>query len=149
MEWKRLSFVFIIQNPIKAKLFRDCTTNGRAHQHSRWASDFEAAMCLMEHNLKSETAQAIFDKESGKTLKYRALLTHPKYRDAWTHSSANEFGRLAQGVGTRINGTNTIFFIGKHEVPADRRRDITYGKFVCEYKPNKDEKERTRIAEAR
>ncbi len=100
-------------------------------------------MILMENNLKSETAHAIFDKESGKTLKYRALLTHPKYRDAWTHSSANEFGRLAQGVGTRIKGTDTIFFVNKNDIPADRRRDITYGKFVCEFKPNKLEKERT------
>ena len=97
----------------------------------------------MEHNLKSETAQAIFDEDSGKTLKYRALLMHPKYRDAWTHSSANEFGRLAQGVGTRIKGTDTIFFVNKNDIPANRRRDITYGKFVCEYKPNKLEKERT------
>ncbi len=27
----------------------------------------------------------------------------------------------------------------------DQRRDVTYGKFVCEYKPNKEEKERTRF----
>jgi hypothetical protein len=25
----------------------------------------------------------------------------------------------------------------------DQRQDVTYGKFVCEYKPNKVEKERT------
>jgi hypothetical protein len=58
---------------------------------SSCGSDFEAAMNVMENNLRSETAQAIFDKESGKLLKYRALLTHPKYRKARTHSSANEF----------------------------------------------------------
>ena len=117
----------------------------RSVSNRHCATDFEAAMNLMESNLKSESAHAIFDEESGQMLKYRKLITHPKYKEAWTHSSANEFGRLAQGVGTRINGTNTIFFIGKHEVPADRRRDITYGKFVCEYKPNKTEKERTRF----
>jgi hypothetical protein len=63
-------------------------------------SYFEAAMNIMECNLCSKTAQAIFDKESGKMLKYRKLITHPKYREAWTHSSANEFGHLAQGVGS-------------------------------------------------
>ncbi len=62
--------------------------------------DFKAAMNIMECNLRSEIAQAIFDKESGKMLKYWKLITHPKYCKAWTHSSANEFGRLAQGVGS-------------------------------------------------
>ncbi len=78
-------------------------------------------------------------------LKYRQLITLPKYQDAWTHSSANEFGLLAQGVGTRILGTDTIFFITKQDIPVDQRRDVTYGKFVCEYKPNKEEKECTRF----
>jgi hypothetical protein len=81
--------------------------------------DFEAAMDIMECNLHSKTAQAIFDKESGQMLKYRKLITHPKYREAWTQSSANEFGRLAQGVGSQIEGTNTIFFVQKKDIPAD------------------------------
>jgi hypothetical protein len=76
-------------------------------------------MNVMENNLRSEMAQAIFDKESGKLLKYRALLTHPKYCKAWTHLSANYFGQLAQGVGTCIKGTNTIFFIAKQDIPVD------------------------------
>jgi hypothetical protein len=86
---------------------------------SSCGSDFGAAMNVMENNLRSEMAQAIFDKELGELLKYRALLTHLKYCEAWTHSSANEFGRLAQGVGTRIKGTNTIFFIAKQDIPVD------------------------------
>jgi hypothetical protein len=86
---------------------------------SSYGSDFEVAMNVMENNLRSETAQAFFDKESGKLLNYRALLTHPKYREAWTHLTANEFGRLAQGVGTRIKGTYTIFFIAKQDILVD------------------------------
>ncbi len=108
-------------------------------------SNFEAAMNIMECNLRSKTAQAIFDKESGQMLKYRKLITHPKYRKAWTHSSANECGCLAQGVGSQIEGTNTIFFVRKKDIPADQRRDVTYGKFVCEYKPNQTEQEQTRF----
>jgi hypothetical protein len=108
-------------------------------------SDFEAAMNIMECNLRFETAQAIFDEQSGQMLKYQKLITHPKYREAWTHSSANEFGCLAQGVGFRTEGTNTIFFVQKKDIPADQRRDVTYGKFVFEYKPNKTEQERTRF----
>ena len=53
-------------------------------------TDFQAAMNIMEHNIMSETAHAIFDEESGKMLKYRQLITHPKYRDAWTHSFDNK-----------------------------------------------------------
>jgi hypothetical protein len=76
-------------------------------------SDFEAAMNIMECNLHSKIAQAIFDKETGKMLKNWKLITQPKYCKAWTHSSANEFGHLAQGVGSQIEGTNTIFFVQK------------------------------------
>jgi hypothetical protein len=80
-------------------------------------------------------------------MKYRQLIsTHLKYKEVWMHSSANEFGRLAQGVGGRIQGTNTIFLIHKHQVPADRWKDITYAKFVCELlKPNKKEVHRTKL----
>jgi hypothetical protein len=52
-------------------------------------------------------------------LKYQKFITHQKYRKAWTHSSANEFGRLAQGVVSQIEGTNTIFFVQKKDIPAD------------------------------
>jgi hypothetical protein len=70
-------------------------------------------------------ANEVFDKESGKFLKYRKLITHSKHCKVWMHSSANKFGRLAQGVGGRIKGTDTIFFIRKHQVPEDRWKDIT------------------------
>ncbi len=53
---------------------------------------------------------------------------------------ANEFGRLAQGVGTRIKGTNTIHFIQKNQVPQERVKDVTYGSFSCDFKPNKESK---------
>ena len=105
------------------------------------------AQALLDDNASTTIKQAfeIFDKDTGKLLKYRQLISHPKYSKLWTHSSANEFGRLAQGVGGQIQGTNTIFFIHKHQVPADRRRDVTYAKFVCELKPNKKEIHQTRL----
>jgi len=91
----------------------------------------------------TEMACEIFDEESGTQLKYRQLINHPKYREIWMHSSANEFGRLAQGIGGRIQGTNTIFFIHKYQVPVDRLGDVMYAKFVVELKPNKAEVHRT------
>ncbi len=107
----------------------------------------ELAQAVLDDNPLTTTEQAfeVFDDDRGKLLRYQQLITHPKYREAWMHSSANEFGRLAQGVGGQIQGTNTIFFIHKHQVPVDRWRDITYAKFVCELKPNKKEVHRIRL----
>ncbi len=67
----------------------------------------------------------------------------PKHAKVWSESSENEFGGLAQGVGGRVTGTNIIFFIQKDHVPIDKRKEVTYGSFVCELKPNKEEKHRT------
>ena len=36
-------------------------------------------------------------------------------------------------------------FIPKQQVPEDRMKDVTYGKFVCNVRPEKDEKNRTRF----
>ena len=61
----------------------------------------------------------VLDQDTGQVLEYRNLLKHPKYKEDWSTSVANEFGRLAQGVGNRIKGMNTIKFISKQEVPKD------------------------------
>jgi hypothetical protein len=45
---------------------------------------------------KQEWANAIIDPETGASLEYRHLLKIPTKVAAWTHSFANELGRLAQ-----------------------------------------------------
>ena len=90
-------------------------------------------------------ALAVLDKSTGKLLNYCQLLRHPVYQGDWTISSANDFGRLAQGVGGRIKGTDTIQFIRKSDIPEDRRKDVTYGRFVCNVRPEKAEPNRTRF----
>ena len=87
-----------------------------------------------------QQAMAVMDAESGRLLKYRQLINHPKLGEKWSKSSANEFGRLANGVGGRVKGTNTIKFIKTSNVPSNRRRDVTYGQFVCTVRPEKSEK---------
>ena len=60
-------------------------------------------------------AMPVLDDESGKTLEHWQLRHHPKYKDVWDTSYANELGRLCQGIGTdpttpskqRVAGTNT------------------------------------------
>ena len=70
---------------------------------------------------------AVMDMDTGKLLNYRQLMQNTKYRKTWSLSSANEFGRLANGIGGRIkNPTNTIEFIFQHEVPSDWMKDVTY-----------------------
>jgi hypothetical protein len=91
----------------------------------------------------NELANTVMDGD--KMLKYRQLIQHPDLGKEWRFSSANEFGRLAQGIGGRISGKNTISFIDKSAVPEDRFKDVNYGKFVCSVRLEKAEKNRTRL----
>ena len=88
-------------------------------------------------------ALAVMDAETGKVLNYRQLMQSQKHKETWSKSSANEFGRLANGVGGRIKGTNTIKFIHKRDVPSKQIKDMTYGQFLCCIRPKKVKTHRT------
>ena len=49
-----------------------------------------------------------------------------------------------KGLKGGIQGTKTMKFIQKHEVLYDKK--VTYTRFICDYSPQKEEKERTRIS---
>ena len=51
-------------------------------------------------------------------------------KDTWFRWLANEFGRLAQGVGKIIKWTNAITFIPKKEVPFATKKLHMDGLFV-------------------
>ncbi len=106
-----------------------------------------AVMCMRDLEQQINQALAVMDKDTGKMLKYKQLLRHPKYQQPWSKSSANKFGHLAQGVGGGIKKpTNTIRFIREQDVPKSRKKDVTYGSFVCSVRPEKtDEPNRTRF----
>ena len=94
----------------------------------------------------SEMAAAVLDGDTGELMEYRHLMKNPKYKKIWEKYFGNEVGRLAQGVPGRVeNGTNTISFVGKDEIPPDRRKDVTYARIVYNYRDQKKEKERTRL----
>ena len=76
-------------------------------------------------------------------MEYRHLIADPATREVWLKPSANKFGRLMKGLKRVIQGTETMKFIQKHEVPYNKK--VTYSRFVCDYRPQKEEKERTRI----
>jgi hypothetical protein len=107
-------------------------------------------VCLTHHITRLENevkqAMAVMNADTGKLLNYRQLMRSTKYRQAWSLSSANEFGRLANGIGGRKkHPTNTIEFIFQHEVPTEQMKDVTYGKFVCTVRPEKAEPNQTRF----
>jgi hypothetical protein len=69
---------------------------------------------------------SVMDADMGKLLIYRQLMRSTKYRQAGSLSLADEFGRLANGISSRIkNPTNTIQFIFKHDVPTEWKKDVT------------------------
>ena len=68
--------------------------------------------------------QGVLDPVTGKTKGYTQLIRGPD-KGTWTTALSNDIGRLAQGVGKSVKGTNTIFFIHHSEVPAGKR--VTYG----------------------
>ena len=85
----------------------------------------------------------VIDPTTGASLEYRNIIKGPT-KDIRKNSFANEIGRLAQGVGTRMPyGTNTIFFIPKKKVPEGRT--VTYGRIVAEIIPQKAETHRTKL----
>ena len=89
-------------------------------------------------------AMTVMDTETGKLLNHKQPLKHPKYKGKWQILVANEFGRLAQGVGGRIKGTKTLTFIRMKDVPKDRMKDVTYSQFVCMDRAEKAEQNRMR-----
>eukprot|EP00804_Cyclotella_cryptica_P013054 CCRYP_002367-RE/>CCRYP_002367-RE protein AED:0.37 eAED:0.37 QI:0/0/0/1/0/0/2/0/323 len=78
-------------------------------------------------------------------MEYRHLIANPKYRDTWTSAYGKELGRLAQGLPGTVAGTNTIVFISKADIPSDRWRDVTYGRIVANFRPEKDDPHRIRL----
>ena len=90
---------------------------------------------------KPRKANSVTHQIYGVAQEYRQFIKVPE-KKIWEISFANDLGQLDQGI-REVKGTNTVMFIPKYKVPKDKK--LTYGKIVCEMKPEKDEKERTRL----
>ena len=86
--------------------------------------------------------QGVLDPATRKTQGYTQLTRGPD-KVTWNTEFSNEIGRLAQGVGNRIKGKNTISFIHRSEVQAGKR--VTYGHIVVSIRTNKTEIHRVKI----
>jgi hypothetical protein len=86
---------------------------------------------------------SVIDPDSGQSTECCNLIRDPKTKAVWAKSFANELGWLAQGIGGRVTGTNTCFFIPHHALP--KGKIATYGCIVVELRPQKAEVECTRL----
>ena len=86
--------------------------------------------------------QEILDPAKGKIQGYTQLIRGPD-KDTWTTAFSNDIGRMAQGVGNRVKGTNTIFSVHHSQVPVGKR--VTYGLISVSIRPNKAETHRVHI----
>ena len=65
---------------------------------------------------------AVYCETTGRKLSYQQLVKQPDLKTKWETSFANEFGRLMNGVGTRMkSGTKTMEPIKFKHIPADRK----------------------------
>ena len=100
-----------------------------------------------------EMSMPVLDAETVKTLEYRQLRQHPKYKGIWEQSYSNELGWLFQGIGhgtvgpkkERVAVTETFQVIKHGDIPKDRLKEVTYNKAVCEVRPQKVDPNLTRI----
>jgi hypothetical protein len=92
-------------------------------------------------------ANAVIHPTTGAKMEYRGLISYDETFPTWYRAAVNDFRRLAQGVGGRIEGSNTIFFIPSSDVP--RNKTVTYGRFVVDVRPNKEEVHRVRLTVGR
>ena len=89
----------------------------------------------LSYRASQQYINAIFNPVTGNIMEYRHLILDPATREMWEKSSVNEFGRLMKGLKRVIQGTETMKFIQKHEVPYNKK--VTYARFVCDYRPQK------------
>jgi hypothetical protein len=81
-------------------------------------------------------ANTVIHPITGANMEYRGHIADKETFPTWDRAAANEFGRLAQGVGGRIEGSNTIYFIPRSAITPNKT--VTYGCFVVDVRPNKE-----------
>eukprot|EP00804_Cyclotella_cryptica_P008990 CCRYP_003099-RA/>CCRYP_003099-RA protein AED:0.27 eAED:0.27 QI:0/-1/0/1/-1/1/1/0/583 len=61
-----------------------------------------------------------------------------------TQSTA-PYGKMLMAKPGTVKGTNTIVFLAYNEIPPQRRKDVTYGRIVANYRPEKEDPYRIRL----
>ncbi len=98
----------------------------------------QATSCKFPLLFLCNIASSVLDKETRELLEYCHLLKHPIYKDVCSKVFGEE-------IRHHTTTTETIAFMSKCNIPQARRRDITYGRIVCNYCPKKKDPHRTHI----
>jgi hypothetical protein len=115
-----------------------------AHQAQTLSPRIFRPIAFTTHqNIPMPMANSVINEDTGASLKNCHLIKDDITFTVWNKAASNEFGRLAQGVGYHIEGSNTIFFIPRQAVP--KGKIITYRRFVVDIRPNKSEIHRFRL----
>jgi hypothetical protein len=108
-----------------------------------------SAQAVFRHRYAHHITALATTPIAGKQASLPKLLRGPEAA-IWSRSNANEWGRLLEfGIGRdrpiaeRTNGTGTILFIRKADVPSDRH--VSYANYVCNICPQKTETHRVRL----
>jgi hypothetical protein len=89
------------------------------------------------------SAFTVINADTGKTYEHAQLIRGDNKTD-WLYSTANEFGRLTNGVKPHmLSGSNTMRYIPYHALPPGRW--ATYSRFVATERPHKAETKRVRL----
>jgi hypothetical protein len=112
------------------------TLSPRIFRPIAFTNNKKITLAIQQNPLTMPMANSVINEDTGASLEYRRLIKYDSTFTVCNKAAANEFGRLAQGVGDRIEGSNTIF-IPLQAVP--KGKIITYERFVVEIRPNKPE----------
>jgi hypothetical protein len=102
-------------------------THALARQHAAHQAQtlrpriFRPLAFTTRQKIPKHMANSVINEYTGASLEYRHLINDASTFTIWNEAAANKFGRLAQGVGNRIDASNTIFFIPRQSVPKGKK----------------------------
>jgi hypothetical protein len=85
---------------------------------------------------------AVIHPVTGKEMQYKYIMKDPDLRPLFEIGLSTELSGICQEIRD-VAGTNTAFFVDLTSIQKNRKS--TYGKLVCDFKPNKTEKHRVRL----
>jgi hypothetical protein len=103
------------------------TTDGQCNR----AIDAHRLLTAIQHMALHGNA---FTPDTGKLAEYHEL-SQCSDGPLWVNANGDEIGRLCQGRGTRVKGTDTMFFIRYQDVP--KHKKVTYVNIVVAHRPEK------------
>ena len=96
--------------PLRSRPICSPNTSSFAPRYAAAAAHMISSELIKSTQQTDLLMNSVVDKDTGISMEYRAL-SRGVDKEVWIKSFANDLGRLAQGVGTRMpTGTNTIFF---------------------------------------